>query len=263
MRGILVFLFLWVYIVQSYAQTGEGAIASPQNSIETDRPDQTEASSVVPSGTLQLETGFLRQVTKLHGEQVIAQLYPTTLVRWGVLEKMELRLILEYQKIQHKGTDNSVSQGFNAVAVGTKINITREGKLLPQIAFIGHLTLPSGSPDFKPTYVAPDFRFSFSHTLSDIISLGYNLGYEWDGDSPEGNAIYTLALGADVGKKWGVYAELFGEKPEKGRWAHSADGGFTFSPRYNIQLDASAGIGLNNLAPDYYVSTGVSFRIPR
>ncbi|MGV3539259.1 MAG: transporter [Rufibacter sp.] len=233
--------------------------------LETDRPDQTEASSVVPKGTLQIELGLLHQVTSINGQTTRERLYPTTLFRWGLLEQLELRLILEYQSIRR--TSGSLAEqkekGLNALAVGTKIAIQEEDGLLPQMAFIGHLTLPTGSSAFKPTYVAPDFRFSFSHTLSKSLSLGYNLGYAWDGESPAGSAIYSLALGADLSDKWGTYAEVFGEKPEDGKWQHSADAGFTYSPVPNLQLDLSAGLGLTDTAPDYYASLGFGFRIPR
>ncbi|KAA3437877.1 transporter [Rufibacter hautae] len=232
--------------------------------ISTDRPDQTEASNVVPLGTLQVELGVLRQKDRKNGKTSVDYLYPTALLRYGILHRLELRLIAGYHRSTGPDeTDAGDARGLDAFSIGTKIFVTEEKGLLPEIAFIGHLTLPSGSSEFKPTYVAPDFRLSFAHTLSNTFSLGYNVGYEWDGDTPHGAGIYTLSLAAGLGDKWGTYAELFGEKPEKGKWSHSTDAGVTFSPRYNVQFDVSAGLALNEEAPNYYLSAGVSFRLPR
>jgi hypothetical protein len=230
--------------------------------IQTDRPDQTEASSVIPLGSLQVEVGLLRQKDSKNGQTTVDYLYPTALFRYGILERLELRLIAGYHRTTGPDDgDTPNARGLDAIAVGTKIYVAEENGPFPEIAFIGHLTFPSGSSAFKPAYVAPDFRLSFAHTLSDKLSLGYNVGYEWDGDSPSGSGIYTLAVGTALGERWGAYAELFGEKPEHGKWRHSADAGFTFSPRYNLQFDISAGVGLNKKAPDYYLSTGFSFRV--
>ncbi|RNI28971.1 transporter [Rufibacter latericius] len=232
--------------------------------LQTDRPDQTEASSVVPRGTFQFENGFQKQVTNQKGLRSEEYLYPSTLIRWGVLDRMELRLITELRQSRlNQERSRLRAAGLNAIAVGTKIYVTEEKGLLPEISFIGHLTLPSGSSEFRPAFVAPEIRFSLSHTLTDKLSLGYNLGYEWDGDTPTGTGIYTLALGTDFSDRWGSYIELFGEKPENLNWSHSADGGITFSPWYNIQFDFSAAIGISENAPDYYLGAGMSFRIPR
>ena len=48
--------------------------AAAQQSIETDRPDQTEATSIVPIRFLQLESGFLFEKTDHNN---IVSLHPT------------------------------------------------------------------------------------------------------------------------------------------------------------------------------------------
>jgi hypothetical protein len=60
--------------------------------METDRPDQTESRSIVPKGWLQFEAGLV------HEQLFYGPLYaiPTLLSRYGLLKKLELRLITEY-----------------------------------------------------------------------------------------------------------------------------------------------------------------------
>lgn len=43
----------------------------------------------------------------------------------------------------------------------------------------------------------------------------------------------------------------------------SLDGGLTFGIRDNVQLDISAGVGLNRAADDWFVGAGVAIRVPR
>ena len=71
----------------------------------TDRPDQTESSITVPFKSLQIETGFIKEK---QGENTNLA-YNTTLLRYGLLENLELRLGLEYlgEKNTASTIDNS------------------------------------------------------------------------------------------------------------------------------------------------------------
>lgn len=254
---------LWVLVV-SVCTLSASAYAQDVPDMATDRPDRTEASSVVPQGWIQVEagaeTGQVRITDNGLDERQTTSLYPSVLVRFGLLPAWELRLQVEYQEYRYAGA--SVS-GLNPVSIGTKIAVCTEEGWRPEIAFIGHLTLPStGQKDFQTEFVAPDFRFSVSHTLTEDLGVGYNLGMEWDGVSAMSTAIYTLVLGASILPEFGVFAEVFGEFPELGSSAHSLNGGLTWVPVTNLQLDASGSVGLNDAAPEYTVGAGVSFRLP-
>lgn len=41
-----------------------------------------------------------------------------------------------------------------------------------------------------------------------------------------------------------------------------ADFGFTYLVRPNLQLDLSSGLGFSKISPDFFISTGLSWRIP-
>lgn len=230
--------------------------------METDRPDQTEASNLVPPGWIQVETGFSTESTPVTDfgldEQEQVLLYPSVLLRYGLLPSWELRLQVEMQEYRYAGQK---VRGLNPIAIGTKIAVCKEEGLRPEVAFIGHITLPYvGNEEFRPEFIAPDFRFSASHTLADNLSLGYNLGLEWNGTSALSTGIYTLVLGADIFSDVGMFVELFGEFPELGSSAHNLHSGFTWSPLSDLQFDTSLALGLNEAAPDYIAGAGISFR---
>ena len=242
-----------------------GVGASGQGELVTDRPDQTESSSTVDIGEVQIETGIVLTRTPLGtgSPEVVERTndYATTLLRIGLLERAELRLITAYSTFDPGFMNAPVISGLQPLSVGMKVKLSEEKGIRPEIAFIGHLTLPwIGDENFTPDYVAPDFRFSLAHTLSERFSLGYNLGMYWDGAAPQGNLLYTIALGAGVVGPMSVFAELYGEIRERTSWVHNADFGLTLLLTQDLQLDASYGLPLTEGLRGHFFSAGISAR---
>lgn len=231
----------------------------------TDRPDATEASSVVPKGTLQVETGGFYESFEDKGLKFERSVYNTTLLRYGVLDNFELRLGLNFEEQQVKSNGNQIGNALNGLSpllFGMKLNIAEEKEGFPEIALIGHLFLPfSASDDFKPETTGADFRFSLSHTLGERSSLGYNIGAQWGDDSPEIAYIYTLAYGYGITDRFGFFAEVYGDFPEDSQANHLWDAGLTYLLRPNIQLDVSGGTSFTK-GQDVLLSAGISFRVP-
>ncbi len=253
---ILVSIFFFVCVFGATAQTTKPEII-------TDRPDQTEAPSLVPKGGLQVETGFVYQQDRATGITTINYTYNTTLIKYGVNEFIELRFIQEYLGTQVRLSDSqkTKTKGFSPLALGVKIKIADEKGIIPQAAFIGHINLRSGSKGYAPSYTAADFRFTFAHTLSDKFSLNYNLGAEWNGETPEASFLYTLALGYSITDKAGLFVEGYSFFPEDSKADNRFDAGFTYKFSPIVQWDFSGGVGLSKNAPDYFLSTGISFRL--
>jgi len=231
--------------------------------IVTDRPDQTESSSLVPKGGLQVETGFVYEEDQQENIHLTNVTYNTTLIKYGVNENFELRFISEYVGEKSRASEKITSnvKGIAPFALGLKIRLADEKGIWPKAALIGHVYSKSGSEEFTTNYTASDFRFTFSNTLSDKINLSYNLGAEWNGNSPEVSFLYTLSLAYSVSDKMGFFIESYSFFPEESKADHRFDLGITwlFSPV--VQWDLSGGIGLSKNAPDSFVSTGLSFRL--
>jgi hypothetical protein len=232
----------------------------------TDRPDQTESSIVVPLRSLQIESGFVYALDENPLARAKNISYNTTLMRYGLLENMEMRLGIEYagEEVTDQSTGKKTSSyGFSPLYTGLKLQITHEKGFMPEIAFLAGLELPfTAHKTFKTSHTAANMRFSLSHTLSERFSLGYNLGAEWDGDTPVPSYFYSVALGLSITGKAGAFIEFYGLIPEKGISTHLIDGGITFLIKQNLQLDASGGLGLNKEAVDYFISFGISYRLP-
>jgi len=221
--------------------------------IQTDRPDQTECPFIVPKKYFQIENGISFE----HSDDLANTfLHPSSLIKYGLSDILELRLILELTTV---ALEHENATGINPVTVGFKINLIKEKGILPTTSFIGHLTLPyAASSKFKSSYYEPAFRFTMQHTLTKRLSLGYNLGMEWENKMH--TFIYTVTDGYSISEKLGAYIELYGFVPPKQKPDHRFDGGFNYLLNSNILFDVSGGVGLSSNSPKYYGAFGFSFR---
>ena len=231
--------------------------------IVTDRPDQTEAPALTPKKWMQFEIGVQSEFDKADGYSSQSSLYPTVLAKYGLSKRFELRLITEYAKDNFKvGNLNSSTSGLAQFTVGSKIAISEAKGWLPQISLITHLELPwIASKDYRPSTIVPRYRFLFCHPINDRINFSYNLGMEWENGSSVSTTIYTASLGFALTDNIGCFVESYGFLRENTSGDNRLDGGVTFLLNSNHQLDVSAGFGLNEISPDYFVSCGYSFRL--
>ncbi len=237
--------------------------ATPLETLVTDRPDATESPNTVHKGYIQFETGGLYESFETNGFKTESYVYNTTLVRYGLLDNLELRLGWDLLETQVTSNQTRVSSnGLNPLLLGVKVAISEEHAWLPKVGLIGHLFLPFiASNDFKPETTGIDFRFAFSHTLSDTSNLSYNIGAQVGDDSSELSYVYTIAYGYSVTNKFGAYVELYGDLPENSNPNHLWDAGVTYLIPDNFQLDATVGTSITE-GQDILLSAGISFRLP-
>ena len=232
--------------------------------IVTDRPDQTESAETLPKKYFQIESGINYELSTSGSDEISYFNYNSTLLRYGIFENFELRFQWGYSnyKVENENTAFKLElQDPEPIMVGTKIQILKGEGMKPSIAFLGHITVPTGDFFFAPGSIAPDFRFSIAHDLSERFSLGYNLGMEWDGEVPNASGLYTLALGAGIVGNLGAYFEIFGFVRERLENDHSINGGLTYLLLPHLQLDAFIGKGIIN-GSDVFIGAGLSLRLP-
>lgn len=99
------------------------------------------------------------------------------------------------------------------------------------------------------------------NTLSDVYTLGYNLGLQWDGFQPNATAVYSVCLSITVLESLSVFAEGYGFSTEKSTNDYYSDFGFAYLVNNNLQLDISGGVGLNATPPDSFIAFGLAWRI--
>lgn len=245
--------------------------------ITTDRPDQTESSSVLPPGYVQIETGWTHTEEDEDGEDYESDALPETLLRYGFNERLELRFGHSgqvWEEVDYSnGSPSGDQEGWQDCEVGLKYQLWYEQQecFIPEAALLTHLSLPTGADEFSSHRVDPSFRFLFSHTISDTLSFSYNLGAAWETqESDEGSRDtlsvfqYTVSLGKGITDRLGMFVELFGDIPmsAEGTPENWIDGGITYLIADNFQIDFSMGYGLSESADDLFFGAGVSYRWP-
>ena len=231
------------------------SIASFSQQIITDRPDQTESSSTIPKGSLQIEMGLVAQTF----ENIDGFAAPSTLLRYGILDGLELRIFNQYESVKLDfGFDNEKYSGFSDLEIGFKVQLFKKEGVNTEIAFLSHAIIPTAQDALSNKKMGTINKLSIAHQLSDNIGLGYNVGYDYVGETH--NLTYSVALGFSLGDNLGAYIEPYGVYGEQGFFESYFDAGFTYLTSDNFQLDISYGLGLNNDLQ--YFSTGFSWNIP-
>jgi len=227
--------------------------------METDRPDQTEGSSSVPGGSLQIETGTLFEFFSEEDISARVIAVPTTLLRYGVVKGFELRLTNQFESF--KSQDDSVNiSGIGDMEFGFKVEILAKEDINTKIAFLSHVLIPTGSKEVTIDRYGTINKLAVSHDLGKNLGLGYNLGYNYFGEG-NGMLTYSLVLGIGVGEKAGIYVEPYGDLFDMKTHYASFDAGVTYLIADNFQLDMSFGTGINHTMN--FISFGFSWRIDK
>ena len=234
-----------------------GSITHAQ--IVTDRPDQTESSSTIESGSLQIESGVLITFTEDDFSSQSQLLAPTNLFRYGLLKGIEIRVLSQFESVKDQMSSKKVT-GISDLEIGTKIQIFKKESVNTEIAFISHLVLPTGSKILSNKKFGSISKLSMSHQITNNLGLGYNVGYNYFG-SGKGDLTYSLALGIGVTNTFSFYLEPFGSILDIESLEANFDAGITYLIKDNCQLDFSFGTGINNTMN--YLSLGFSINIAK
>ena len=231
--------------------------ASFSQKIITDRPDQTEAASTIPKGSFQIEMGFVASSKEHNTLNSFAG--PSTLLRYGLTDKIELRFFNQYEahKLELFDETNKES-GFSDIELGAKVQLFKKEGAYTEIAFLSHAIIPTAKDELSNGELGVVNKLSVSHQLSERFGLGYNVGYDYVKQTHA--FTYSAALGFAFTDRFGGYIEPYGVYAEQGFFESYFDAGLTYLTSDNFQLDASYGSGLNN--DMQFFSAGFSWNIP-
>ncbi len=257
-------LFQW-----SYDPSYEGGpdLEAP---LVTDRPDFTEASSTVGLGVVQLEIGYTYTFDQTPTDSTENNSYGEPLARIGMLANwFELRLGWNHaNEIVTTAGVQAVTSGSEDLYIGVKLGLTPQSCLLPEMALIPQMTVPTASTNnFGAGEVLPGVNWIYSWEINDFISTA--------GSSQINRALdeITMRPYLEFAQSWtiaysltdelGAYTEWFALIPDGANSAlpeHFFNGGFTYLFSDDIQFDIRAGVGLNDSAADYFMGLGFSIR---
>jgi len=257
-------LFQW-----SYGTSFSGG-PDREEPLVTDRPDFTESSVTVGRGVVQLEMGYTYSYDEEGGAQTIGHSIGEPLLRVGIFaDWLELRLATNYaqESTRPAGGARTVENGFEDLAIGTKIGLTPQECWLPEMALLLELSVPTGDAAFSADEVLPGGVWAYGWEITERISAGGNTGLfkRLDDMTNEEFTLFTqsVAVGYSLTDRLGSYTEWFALVPSGAdtvQTQHFFNGGFTFLVNNDLQLDVSAGVGLSDASDDYFIGTGFAVR---
>jgi hypothetical protein len=241
-----------------------GTVGFTEEPLVTDRPDFTESSSAVGKGVLQLESGFT--YADFSGG-TDATTIGEVLVRWGVLEKLELRFLLPtYARESGSGSSSS---GFLSTGVGLKYELAEGGGSGfiggMEAALIAATTVPTGTADFASSDWQPSAVFSVSWELTPKAGIGANLGIARP--AGDGNRFTTLwasaAFGVGLSDSTSAFFELiaFNREEDRGPSTFTFQTGIVYLFNSDLQADLRVARRLTDQGVDFLVGAGLSWRL--
>lgn len=245
-----------VPLAESLNETGHRA----PTPLSTDRPDFTEAVDAVGAGRLQIESGYTftrERSTDTHG-------FPETLVRFGVLDRVELRFEWAGWNWIDAGGPGARDDGHNDISIGAKVAVLEQDGLIPALSVIARTSIPTGEPGIGADDFEPEGKLVWAYDVTEGLSLSGNLNLALPvsdrGRYFEPAASVSLAF--DLTDMIGAYVEYFGFYPvdRGGPARHSVNTGLTFLLTPDLQLDLRIGAGLSDAADDLFAGAGISVR---
>jgi hypothetical protein len=234
--------------------------------LAADRPGEAETTSIVPPGTLQLEGGFkFERETGGDEANTDTLTLPELLLRVGILPVAELRLSADGFVYEDRAGASNRSSGSD-LELGAKLRCFGQDGLRPTTALLAALSFPTGGRGVTSDGFDPRGTLLLNWELNKHLGLDANLAFagptQGANDSSRVFEISpAVSLGAEITRRSNAFIEYFSTlKPSKDEDEHSIDAGVTHFLSDDLQLDLSAGVGLNRAAPDFFIGVGVAWR---
>lgn len=216
-----------------------------------DRPGVSTGTSVVNQGVIQWEQGVQYDGDGEDGSFT----YSNTLLRYGLFDGVELRL----------GGDAFVSDGkhdFSGLTVGSKIGLYEGCGAVPAISVLAQFAIPhTASEACDVDHLAPSLYLLFENPVTDWLSIGYNVGAEWDGTRGKPTTFVALCLGFSLGERLGCFAESYNYLDTVDQYA--VDFGFNYQVAERVQVDVAANMDVRYPSSCWAVSLGVAWQLNR
>ena len=224
-----------------------------QETIASDRPGIGSGSFVLGTGTLQVEAG----VGVARSDGVDRYSLGQLLVRVGAWNGLELQGQFNSLVFDRGGAESRV--GFQDLGLGAKLRVIPTGPGGSSFSLLTTVSFPTGSRLASSREVVPGLAVLADVPVARNLGLSANLGYGgWLASVEDlGTLTLTPTLTLPTSKPMGVFLGYAGFFAESGN-QHFLEGGLTWLPDPDLQLDANG--GLDPDSGNYFVGVGVATR---
>jgi hypothetical protein len=224
------------------------------------RPLTTDDAYTVEKGKFQVEGGFDFTRQDNHDKEY----FPSLTLTYGLFERMDIGIGTGYLFIDP--ADGKKVDGFSNTPLKVKYRFLDQKDWIPSFSVSGTLITPTASKSKGLGSGKVDFNINtiFTWNLSKRFQLYTNIGYTFIGDNQENDELnFSIAGQFVLSEKWALVGEILRVNNFNGNKRDDPLSGlvgiqYTLIPDI-IVLDAGVEIGMNKAAPDFRVTTGVTF----
>jgi Putative MetA-pathway of phenol degradation len=243
----------WIVSAGAYLLNGQQV-----PDIVTDRPDVTEAATVLPKDSLQIENGFTQ--TSDHGMGTLD--LSESLLRYGLADRTELRFDVPNLFFRYAG--GQPAPGLSDFSFGIKQQLGP----LPgnfDVAVIAALSFPTGAKNESSHGFDPFIKLPWSRPLTKTWSFGGMFSGFWETVDYRHRFLWepTFYLERELTKKTDAFVEFAGDYFAHGSTKEFIHFGTAYRFTATSQLDFHFGFGLTEATPDRFFAAGYSFRVDR
>jgi Putative MetA-pathway of phenol degradation len=249
---------------------GEAEEAEKEEPLESDRPDFTDSPATVGRGRLQFEGGYQFTHGVASDSTHNTHDLPELLVRYGVAERLELRIawdpgfVFDRQADPNSGrivTDN----GGSDMELGFKYALSKQDQWQPESGIITSITAPVGARAQSSEQFDVLVNYLYSWKLNKKATLSGSTGVLSTAESGDHFTRFSQSASLDyeLTEKLHAFNEcyaLFRIDFHDDRPQYYYDAGLTYLVTPNFQLDWRAGVGLNDASDRFFTGCGVSIR---
>jgi Putative MetA-pathway of phenol degradation len=237
--------------------------------IETDRDSFTPSPRTVGRGWIVTESAY-SFIENRHAKETHSA--PELLFRYGLLERIELRLGFNYEA---GGAPSAVSGGEGGaflegggvehetnISYGLKIAMTRQDRWFPDSIVLLQGFTPTSGPDPATQYVV---TYGWGWELSNRWKLDAAMRYSEDSEHGDRFNIWapSIVLKAPFREKWAAHIEYFGEMSQNRAEEFSKQfisPGVHYLVTPNFEVGVRVGWGLNDQSARFFSNAGVGWR---
>lgn len=213
--------------------------------LNADRPSFAESPGTVPPGHVQLEGGVKYVEIDSNNEKLTVGQFN---FRIGWREALEFRVLWDGYEDRDPGESD-----FADPKVQVKWRFTPDRSIGFRAALLGSLSVPLGDSDA----VEPQANFIWSYGRRSGPQPYGTFDVLYPEENGQRRFVVEPSLGVEFPRgKLAFFVAYFGIFKEGSNPVHSVDGGMTYLLNPRLQLDVEFGLGINNDADVFAVSTG-------
>jgi hypothetical protein len=269
--SLLRYLLTWPKVEGDKEKEGEeNKDEEKEEPLESDRPDFTNTPTTVGYQRFQIESGYTYTHAIAGDPTHDAHDLPELLVRYGVAERLELRLAWDegivFDRYRDRNSGRVIAEsGSTDLDFGFKYAISKQDKWRPQMGIQVEFSAPVGDPVQSSRQVDTFVNYLYSWELTKKFSLSCSTGNLWTAES--GDRFSRFSQSASIEYELTEKLHLFNEwyvfllrDSSDNRPQHYYDAGLTYLVTPNFQLDWRAGLGLNDAADGFFTGFGLTIR---